>query len=188
MPGPTTWTDSICPSICGSIVKHTSFNRFNTSFSVVKARGVLTVRLPEQFPLFVAGTLALWRERAVCAEKVWSAQLLWSTMAGGYWWILVDTGGMFQPYESYDANIFTHRYMMMTPIDFFVFFISSDRFFNHLIVRWQFSTWFSKWILRWPGFICAGERSGELYARLARDFKERVDRGDRAEQRLSWPG
>lgn len=102
-----------CPSICGSIVKHTSFHRFNTSFSVVKASW-----LPEQFPLFVAGTLALWRERAVCAENVSSAQL---SLINHGWWILVDTGGMFQPYESYDANIFTHRYMMMTPIDFLYF-------------------------------------------------------------------
>ena len=39
---------------------------------------------------------------------------------------------MFQPYESYDANIFTHRYMMMTPIDFFVFFYIFRQIFQPL--------------------------------------------------------
>ena len=39
-------------------------------------------------------------------------------------WILVDTGGVFQAYESYDGYIFTPRYVMMIPIDFWMFIYS----------------------------------------------------------------
>lgn len=106
-------------------------NRFNMSFNMWfnsrahfvqqihyiifcrRGKGVLTIWLPEQFPLFVAGTLALWWERAVCAEKVSSAQL---SLINHGWWILVDIRG----YWWILVACFSHMNHMMrtfSPID-----------------------------------------------------------------------